>query len=329
MFVFGDLPPLTWREFTIPKKSGGVRIIEEPNAKLKEEQARILQYLYGCVRNGILEVSRLAHGFIPHRGTITSIPKHALQSKVLIGMDIHDFFPSFPIWRSQEKLSLSMSAPEVDYIMCCCTYKGTFPKEHFPQGSPVSPYLTNIGMVDVDRMIATFCKRNGMFFTRYADDMLFSVIPGMETSPEVRRLMKSEEPFEALFSGVEAILKDHLGLELSKDKSHVMWRYSTCKTEALGITFRQDNMGYNAPRKKRRLARAKLCNLYHKLQDQQWQFGYDDWKEWQSVNGLINYCNLVRSLSEDPIAWGCDPFVQMKFYNEIERHVGNAARTLQ
>jgi hypothetical protein len=319
MFKFGDVPPLTWTEYRIPKKSGGVRIIEEPNKKLKEEQRRILQYLYECVRVGSLEVSRVGHGFIKHRGITTAVPLHALQSKVLIGADVHDFFISFPIEKVKEKLDLAMSPAEVGFIMTCCTYKGNFPKEHFPQGSPASPYLTNIGMFDVDRMIASFCKKNGMFFTRYADDMLFSIIPGMETSTEVRRLMYADEPFEPLLRGVELILQDHLGLELAKAKSHVMWRYSTCKTQALGITIRQDNLGYNAPKRKRRQIRAQLHRLYRKVQRQHGQFENDDWHEWASVNGGINFCNMVRSTSVDPEVAGCDPVIQIKYYDELER----------
>jgi len=319
MFKFDGVPPISYQEYHIPKKSKGVRIIEEPNAQLKAVQKNILQYLYQCTRAGILPVSHLAHGFIPYRGCMTAVPKHSLRSPVLIGADIHDFFFNFPPEPVAENLSFATDGPRVNFIMKCALWRGNYPKEHFPQGSPISPYLTNVGMFDVDRMIASYCKKNGIFFTRYADDMLFSIIDGAEDTPAVRRMMHEDEPFASLFHGVEMILQDHLGLELSKAKSHVMWRYSTCKTQALGITFRQDNKGYNANKRKRRNTRAQLYNLYRKVQAQNGHFEYDDWKEWQSVNGSMNYCNLVRSLSKFPEVAGIDPVFQLSYYNEIER----------
>lgn len=319
MFKFDGVPPISYQEYHIPKKSHGVRIIEEPNAQLKAVQKRILPYLYECTSVGLLPVSHLAHGFIPHRGCMTAVPKHSLNSPVLIGADVHDFFFNFPASPVENNLWFAMDSSRVDYIMTCALWKGNYPKEHFPQGSPISPYLTNVGMVDVDRMIASFSKKNGLFFTRYADDMLFSIIDGAEDSPQVRKMMREDEPFSSLFHGVEVILQDHLGLELSAKKSHVMWRHSTCKTEALGITFRQDNKGYNANKRKRRNTRAQLYNLFRKVQAQGGHFQDEDWQEWRSVNGSMNYCNLVRSLSKFPEVAGIDPVFQLSYYNEIER----------
>lgn len=319
MFKFDGVPPISYQEYHIPKKSKGVRIIEEPNAQLKAVQKNILQYMYQCTREGRLPVSYMAHGFVPHRGCMTAVPMHSLRSPVMVGLDIHDFFLNFPKENVEENLSFGMQAPMVNFIMQCALWKGSFPKEHFPQGSPISPYLTNVGMFPVDRMIASFSKKNGIFFTRYADDMLFSIIDGAEDSPQVRKLMHEDEPFSSLVHGVETILQDHLGLELAKDKTHVMWRYSTCKSQALGITFRQDCKGYNANKKKRRNTRAQLHNLFRKVQAQGGHFEIEDWKEWQSVNGSMNYCNLVRSLSKFPEVAGIDPIFQLSYYNEIER----------
>ena len=59
--------------------------------------------------------------------------------------------------------------------------------------------------------------------------------------------------------------------------------------------------------------------LFRKVQAQGGHFEYDDWKEWQSVNGSMNYCNLVRSLSKFPEVAGIDPVFQLSYYNEIER----------
>ena len=43
-----------------------------------------------------------------------------------------------------------------------------------PQGSPVSPHITNLIMIPLDYYITEHCNKNGYCYTRYADDILIS-----------------------------------------------------------------------------------------------------------------------------------------------------------
>jgi len=43
-----------------------------------------------------------------------------------------------------------------------------------PQGAPTSPMLSNLVMRDFDHAVFEHCVKNGIFYTRYADDMAFS-----------------------------------------------------------------------------------------------------------------------------------------------------------
>lgn len=47
-------------------------------------------------------------------------------------------------------------------------------KGSLPQGAPTSPCLSNIIMRKFDADISTYCKKNDIRYTRYADDLTFS-----------------------------------------------------------------------------------------------------------------------------------------------------------
>lgn len=320
MFKFGNPPPLDWCECRIPKKSGGVRLLEIPNKDLRKEQRRILQYLYQLNEMGLLPVSNVAHGFLTYRGIHTAVTKHSLESKVFICADMKDFFPSCPLAPLRGKLrNAGVSNAAIDYMKKCCTWAGpTYTKPHLPQGSPTSPFLTNVVMFDCDCMIASFARKNGFLYTRYADDIQLSAIPGTENAKRWEELTQSKEhPFLDIFYGIEAILKDHLSLELKHAKDHVIWRWSRCKPQMLGIVLRDDNRGYNAPKKRRRKVRAAVHNLAHKIFMQNGVAFDEDKQQWASVKGSVNNLDWIRSFSPCFDVAGKDPLIQEKFFNYL------------
>ena len=44
-----------------------------------------------------------------------------------------------------------------------------------PQGSPASPALTNAACLRLDRRLSQFAEKNNWRYTRYADDLTFSI----------------------------------------------------------------------------------------------------------------------------------------------------------
>ena len=77
-----------YRAFSIPKKSGGRRHIWAPLPKMKALQNWILRNI--LVR---LPIHNAAHGFVHERSILTNAQVHT-ASKVVLSMDIKDFFPS-------------------------------------------------------------------------------------------------------------------------------------------------------------------------------------------------------------------------------------------
>ena len=310
--------PRTWRTAFIPKKSGGKRKLQIPNDDLKNLQHDILQYLYTLVDSCKLKVSSVAHGFVPFKNTMTSLLQHDRESEVFICADIKDFFDNVnPAFTEAKFLDGGVEKERTKELIGACTNEG-----HFPQGGPASPYLTNITMFDADCQIAAYAKKHGFKYTRYADDMTFSI---RETTPEILKSLRREEnnrnsnnPYMWFLHGVDTILKMTMGLRLNHKKDHVIFRGSKCKPHILGICIRQDGKGYNAIRKFRNNTRAGICNLYHKvIVNQHGKIEYDDWHMWASLCGRIRYMRDCR-LPSDEDCNGFDPAIQLKYYQPLK-----------
>ena len=167
-----------YKEHRIPKKSGGERIIHAPEETLKRIQRRlnvILSYLY--------EPTEAAHGFVMNRSIVTNAKPH-VGKKCIFNLDLQDFFPTVHFGRVKAVLQLPEYglAPELAHIVAnFCCFQGKL-----PQGSPVSPILTNIVCRRMDYRISGLAVKNGFTYTRYADDITLSFD---ELSEETRQKM--------------------------------------------------------------------------------------------------------------------------------------------
>ena len=92
-----------YTEFSVPKKSGGVRIIRAPHKTLKIIQKRLAQDLSAIEAH--LEATRvkkrdcvLAHGFKKTFSIVTNGENHRRRRYVL-NIDLKDFFPSINFGR--------------------------------------------------------------------------------------------------------------------------------------------------------------------------------------------------------------------------------------
>lgn len=153
-----------YRSFEIPKRNGGKREITAPYPSLK--------YLQTWIYKNIIskqDVHGCAHGFIPNKSTITNVQVHQGQ-QCLLKFDLKDFFPSIPINWVIEMFSSFGYTPEVSfYLASICCYEGVL-----PQGSPASPYVSNIIAKHLDRRLYRLGKKFGFRYSRYADDIAFS-----------------------------------------------------------------------------------------------------------------------------------------------------------
>lgn len=94
---------------------------------------------------------------------------HRKQPKLLT-IDIRDYFGSITVKKVYlffKKLGYSKQVSTM--LANLCTLEGSL-----PQGSPTSPMLSNLITKKMDNRIAGLCKKEGIRYTRYADDLTFS-----------------------------------------------------------------------------------------------------------------------------------------------------------
>jgi RNA-directed DNA polymerase len=156
--------PIAYEEFSIPKRSGGVRKILAPNLKLKAVQRRLLHQLFRK-----LKAFPLATGFERNHSIVTNAACHVGKA-VIVKMDVKDFFPTTSTERVQQyfrKIGWNREATEL--LTKLCTHQGGL-----PQGAPTSPRLSNLVNYRLDVRLSKAAAALGASYTRYADDLTFS-----------------------------------------------------------------------------------------------------------------------------------------------------------
>jgi retron-type reverse transcriptase len=153
-----------YREFTIPKRTGGKRTLHAPIPELKQLQRRILRRLLAR-----LKTHPAATGFERGESFATNARRHVGKA-VVMRMDIHDFFPSIRVRRIGDYFrAIGWNRESANLLLTLCTWNGAL-----PQGAPTSPRLSNLVNFRLDARLAGLSARNGATYTRYADDLTFS-----------------------------------------------------------------------------------------------------------------------------------------------------------
>lgn len=168
-----------FRTFEIPKKSGGVRIITAPHDPAYQWILRILAEML----EHAYTPSDHAMGFVKNRSVKLNAQAHEGKNYVF-NLDLKDFFPSIrqarvcarlqcPPFSLNRELATTI-AGLVSMRMELVSPTETHVSYVLPQGSPVSPLLTNAICDSLDHQLAGLARRFGLTYTRYADDITFS-----------------------------------------------------------------------------------------------------------------------------------------------------------
>ena len=187
-----DRSPLSHYNYRIlTKKSGKIRLIEAPKTRLKKLQQQILSQILDKI-----PPHTASHGFVRGRSIRTFVGPHVRQ-RVVLRMDLSDFFPSFRAARVQTIFRvLGYPEPVADLLGGICTNavaRGVwnekpfdvseddwreaarlYSRPHLPQGAPTSPALANICCYRLDCRLKGLAEAAGAEYLRYADDLAFS-----------------------------------------------------------------------------------------------------------------------------------------------------------
>lgn len=271
-----------YQRFTIPKKTGGERLISAPKPRLKAAQH--------WINENILKVVPLhdaAHGFVPGRSIVSNAKVHVGQD-VVINLDLSDFFPSVTYRRVKGMfrsfghsesvatiLGLICTEPTiVEVSMDHISYFVTQGERVLPQGAPTSPAITNIICRTMDDRLKDLASEYGFKYSRYADDMSFS--GSGEATQKVGKLLKK----------IRRIVEDE-GFDLHPRKTRVQRKGR--QQEVTGLVV---NERVGVPRKTLKNFRAAL---YHLSKDgpegKRWGLCPDIFS---AIEGFANFVLMVQ-----------------------------------
>jgi retron-type reverse transcriptase len=153
-----------YRQFAIPKKCGGERMISAPSRGLKNIQRWIAsnllaaQPLADCV-TGYRRGTSIVANACPHS-----------DKDFVFNADIKDFFGSIKATRVYSLFRcLGYSPPIARLLSRLTTHRGCL-----PQGAPTSPAIANLVCLRLDDRLSRFCQRRQWSYTRYCDDITIS-----------------------------------------------------------------------------------------------------------------------------------------------------------
>lgn len=161
-----------YKVYKIPKKTGGFRTICDPNAETRE-------CLYDL--KGIFDkycdpmYHNASYAYIHGRRTIDALKVHQKNESLwFMKTDFSKFFDSFVKEGFEELVVRVAPFCYLDRYELVTALSKCFYKDCLPQGSPMSPTLTNIVMIPFDVKMEKVAERMGLVYTRYCDDILFS-----------------------------------------------------------------------------------------------------------------------------------------------------------
>jgi len=225
----GEYLPSAVKAVEIPKPNGGVRQLGIPSVK-----DRIIQQAISQVLTPIYEqvFSKYSYGFRPKRNAQQAIKQASVYvsegRNIVVDMDMKSFFDEVNHDRLMHRLSHLIKDKRLlklirKYLrsgvmiwgLAHQRLKGT------PQGSPLSPLLSNIVLDELDKEL----EKRGHQFVRYADD--FSIF------------VRSQIAGERVKESVCSYLTNKLKLKVNEQKSQVC---KSNETKFLGYTILDNGM---------------------------------------------------------------------------------------
>lgn len=163
--------PVSYKRYTIPKRTGGERQIAQPAREVKKLQ-RILS-----MRLSALPIHEAATAYVRGRSIRDNAERHMTNGPIL-KFDFKDFFPSIRDrdWHDY-CLKNNVFTELEDIYLSSRLFFIKNPGTTIPRlaiGAPSSPWLSNVLMFEFDKTISEQVAHDQVIYSRYADDLTFS-----------------------------------------------------------------------------------------------------------------------------------------------------------
>lgn len=274
-----------YKEFYIPKKSGGLRKIDAPEPELMDALRR-LKTIFEVDFGALYHTSAFA--YVKNRSTLDAVKRHqANESKWFGKYDLSNFFGSITPEYTMKMLSMVFPFSEV--------IKNETGKEELakaldlafldgglPQGTPLSPTITNIIMIPVDYKLSNGLREYNhqrFVYTRYADDFLIS--------------SKYNFSFREIESYIVSVLAEfEAPFTIKPEKTR--YGSSAGSNWNLGVMLNKDNKITVGHKKKRQFQAMLSSYVLDKINGKQW-----DKNDIQVMEGYRNYYRMVEKETID------------------------------
>lgn len=158
------IDPVTKQPKTYLDGSIKERIIRPSRKRLKIIQSKIKDRILSKIA-----LPTNVHGGVKKKSNVTNAKEHQ-GNKYIFATDLKDFFPSIKSKKIYDLfIELGYNRQFALYLTRLTTWKG-----ELPQGTPTSTDLANIFFLKTDNELIDLCKKNGIIYTRYVDDLTFS-----------------------------------------------------------------------------------------------------------------------------------------------------------
>jgi hypothetical protein len=269
-----------YHSFHIPKNSGGLRRIDAPQPELMDA-LRELKTLFETHMFALYHTTAFA--YVRGRSTIDAIKRHQRnESKWFMKLDFSNFFGSTTPEFVLNQLSWLFPFSEItktreDIAVLKQALSLCFLNGGLPQGTPISPFLTNVMMLPIDHVISNKLRNfdsRRFVYTRYADDLIISCKIDFDKSKIEKFVIDTLAEFYAPFSINPA--KTRYGSSAGRN-----WN--------LGLMLNAQNE-ITIGHKRKKEFKAMLDNY---IRDRKSNKGWDR-HDIQVLGGLISYYKMVE-----------------------------------
>lgn len=276
-----------YETFHTPKKSGGLRRIDAPKPELMNA-LRNLKTIFEEDFHALYHTSAFA--YVKNRCTVDAVKRHQKNNSKWFGkLDLHDFFGSTTLDYVIKMFSMVFPFSEIvkfpnGEAELRKALDLAFLNGGLPQGTPLSPLITNVMMIPVDYKLANAFRdfdKQRFIYTRYADDFIIS----SKVDFDVHR--------------VEKLVVDTLhefGAPFTINESKTRYGSSAGRNWNLGVMLNKDNEITVGHKKKRQFQSM----LYNYITDKRKGISWPR-EDIQTMQGLHSYYRMVEPETIDAI----------------------------